>query len=522
MMACNQYENSQEAVPVEALFSELPSSWTQVDFINQLEYSEEFNVYTYRNFYNGGGVALGDVNNDGLIDIYMIGNMVSNRLYLNQGDFQFKDVTDQAGVACANVWSTGVSLVDVNGDNLLDIYVCKSGNPEGEHRHNELFICDGISEDGIPTYSEHAEEYGIADKGFSTHAAFFDMDKDGDLDCYLLNNSFRPIGQFDLRKNERDNRDSLGGNKLYRNDGGKFVDISEKAGIYGSIIGFGLGVTVGDVNRDGWQDIYVSNDFFERDYLYINNHDGTFTESLEKQMREISAASMGADMADLNNDGYPEVFVTDMLPEGEERMKTKTTFEDWNKYQSNVKNGYYHQFTRNVLQLNNGPTTPDGEITFSEIGRLSGVHATDWSWGALIMDLDNNGYKDIFVANGIYQDLTDQDFIHFIADPRTVKTIISKEGVDFKQLIDAIPSNPIPNYIFANNGSLSLENKAAEWGLGTPSHSNGSAYGDLDNDGDLDLVINNVNMPPFIYRNNAETLLPDHHYLQFILTGDKN
>jgi hypothetical protein len=346
------------------------------------------------------------------------------------------------------------------------------------------------------------------------------MDKDGDLDCYLLNNSFRPIGQFDLRKNERNNRDPLGGNKLYRNDNGKFVDVSEEAGIYGSIIGFGLGVTVGDVNRDGWQDIYVSNDFFERDYLYINNHDGTFTESLEEHMREISAASMGADMADLNNDGYPEVFVTDMLPEGDERMKTKTTFEDWNKYQSNVKNGYYHQFTRNVLQLNNGPTTPDGDITFSEIGRLSGVHATDWSWGALIMDLDNNGYKDIFVANGIYQDLTDQDFIHYIADPRTVRTIISKDGVDFKQLIDAIPSNPIPNYIFANNGSLDLENKAQEWGLGTPSHSNGTAYGDLDNDGDLDMVINNVNMPPFVYRNNAETLLPDHHYLQFILKGE--
>ena len=491
------------------LFTKLNPKEHGIDFENNLTYDSEFNVYTYRNFYNGGGVALGDINKDGLTDIYFIGNMEDNKLYLNKGDFQFEDITEAAGVACKNVWSTGASFADVNGDGFLDIYVCKSGNPEGENRHNELFINNGDL-----TFTEKAEEYGIADKGFSTHAAFFDMDKDGDLDCYLLNNSFRPIGGFDLRKNQRDERDPEGGNKLYKNEGGKFVDVSEEANIYGSIIGFGLGVTVGDLDRDGWQDIYVSNDFFERDYLYINQKDGTFKEVLEEQVREISAASMGADMADINNDGYPEIFVTDMLPEDDERMKTKTTFENWDKYQMNVKNGYYHQFTRNVLQLNNG------NGTFSEIGRLAGVNATDWSWGALIIDLDNDGWKDIFVANGIYQDLTDQDFINYIANPRTVRKVIRKDSVDFKHLIDVIPINPIPNYAFKNNRDLTFSNVAEEWGLGTPGHSNGSVYGDLDNDGDLDMVINNVNSEPFLYRSEARQLLPNRHYLMFDLEGE--
>ncbi len=414
------WETDTSASLEKPLFTKLDPKEHGIDFENNLTYDSEFNVYTYRNFYNGGGVALGDINKDGLTDIYFIGNMEDNKLYLNKGDFQFEDITEAAGVACKNVWSTGASFADVNGDGFLDIYVCKSGNPEGENRHNELFINNGDL-----TFTEKAEEYGIADKGFSTHAAFFDMDKDGDLDCYLLNNSFRPIGGFDLRKNQRNDRDPEGGNKLYKNEEGKFVDVSEEANIYGSIIGFGLGVTVGDLDRDGWQDIYVSNDFFERDYLYINQKDGTFKEVLEEQVREISAASMGADMADINNDGYPEIFVTDMLPEDDERMKTKTTFENWDKYQMNVKNGYHHQFTRNVLQLNNG------NGTFSEIGRLAGVNATDWSWGALIIDLDNDGWKDIFVANGIYQDLTDQDFINYIANPRTKRMVIRKDSVDF-------------------------------------------------------------------------------------------
>lgn len=510
----------------DKLFSEMPASYTGIDFENKLEFRQDFNIYTYRNFYNGGGVAIGDVNKDGLPDIYFTGNMLPNRLYLNRGNWKFEDVTEAAGVAGQHSWSTGVAMADVNGDGWLDIYVCNSGDVEGDGRQNELFISKGVAEGdekGIPVYEEKAAEYGLADHGLSTHAAFFDYDKDGDLDMYLLNNSFRAIGSFDFEVNERLERDSVGGDKLFRNDGNKFTDVSEAAGIYGSIVGFGLGVTIGDVDLDGWQDIYVSNDFFERDYLYINNHDGTFREELPQQMASISAASMGADCADVNGDGWPEIFVTEMLPQDEDRIKTKTTFDNWNRLQLSIKSDYYRQFTRNMLQRNNG----DG--TFSEIGRLAGVEATDWSWGALIQDFNNDGHKDIFVANGIYQDLTDQDFLQFIAADETKKAVISREGVDFRKLVEFIPSEPVPNYIFENTGNwdpsdTSLQrpfvNRAEEWGIAKPGFSNGSAYADLDNDGDLDLVVNNLNMPPFLYRNNTETFHPERNWLELTLTGE--
>ncbi len=487
----------------QTLFEALSPEASGVDFANTLSFQRDFNIYTYRNFYNGGGVALGDVNKDGLVDIYFTGNMQPNRLYLNKGDMQFEDVTEAAGVAGKGAWSTGVSMADVNGDGWLDIYVCNSGEVSGDNKKNELFI---NQQDG--TFKEVAEDWGIADLGYGTHGVFFDYDKDGDLDLYLLNNSYQAIGSFNLQKNERLKRDPVGGDKLFRNnllsaDGSStpsFTDVSEEAGIYGSVIGFGLGVTVGDVNSDGWQDIYVSNDFFERDYLYINQQDGTFQEVLTQQMQSISAASMGADMADINNDGHPDIFVTEMLPEPNARIKTATTFENWNRYQYNLENDYFHQFTRNMLQRNNG------NGSFSEIGRLSGVEATDWSWGALIFDMDNDGYKDLFIANGIYQDLTNRDFLDYIADEEVKRSIITKDGVDFKALVDAIPSNPVPNYAYRNlgpEGDYRFEKKSRDFGLDYLGFSNGSAYADLDNDGDLDLVVNNVNATAHIYRNHA-------------------
>jgi len=334
-LACQEEKNT---LPI---FTLLDSEISGIDFQNTLTNSSDFNVYKYRNFYNGGGVSIGDVNNDRLPDIYMTSNMEANQLYINQGNLRFENTTKKAGVAGTKAWSTGSTMIDINSDGYLDIYVCNSGDIKGDNKENELFINNGNG-----TFSEQAQQYGLNDGGLSTHASFFDYDKDGDLDVYLLNNSFKAIGSFNLKLNQRDTRDPKGGDKLLRNDNGIFVDVSEEAGIYGSVIGFGLGITVGDVNNDSWEDIFVSNDFFERDYLYINQQDGTFSEELTSGIKSISGASMGADIGDINNDGQQDIFVTEMLPDDPQRLKSVTTFEDWNKYQANVKNGYHHQFTR--------------------------------------------------------------------------------------------------------------------------------------------------------------------------------
>ncbi len=506
-ISCQPEARKNEAAEEKPVFELLEAKNTGIDFTNTLEYDNEFNVYRYRNYYNGGGVAIGDINNDSLPDIYFIANQKKNILYLNKGDFQFEDITAKAQVGGTRPWSTGVSMIDINADGFLDIYVCNSGDLNGENKQNELFINQKDS-----TFKEMAEAYNLDDKGFSTHASFFDYDKDGDLDVYIPNNSHKAIGGFDLKINQRNQRDVLGGDKLMENRNGKFVDVSEKAGIYGSVIGFGLGVTVGDVNNDGWEDIYVSNDFFERDYLYINNQDGTFSEQLENRIAATSVASMGADMADINNDGYNDIFVTEMLPSDYERLKTVTTFEDWNKYQLNVNSGYYHQFTRNTFQLNRG------DDTFSEIGRLSGVEASDWSWGALIFDMDHDGLKDLFIANGVYQDLTDQDYLKYISSSEILKSMVSEDSVNYAKLIEIIPSNKVENHAYKNLGGLEFR-KFKESGLLMESFSNGAAYGDLDNDGDLDLVVNNLNMESFVYKNTTMESGASH-YLKFDLRGE--
>jgi len=472
----------------------LKDNSTGIEFENTLVYTEQLNPYTYRNFYNGGGVALGDINNDGLLDIYFTGNLVKNKLYLNKGNFKFEDITSKAGVACDKVWSSGATFVDINNDGLLDIYVCKAGPPsDSPNRHNELFINNGDL-----TFTEQSKKYGLNITGLSVQAAFFDFDKDGDLDCYLLNNSIRSVGGYDLIKDQRD-KATASGNKLFKNENGFFIDASKENNIYTSAIGFGLGITLSDFNQDNWTDIYISNDFFEKDYLYLNNDGLNFTESVEDKFSAIPMGSMGADAADLDNDLLPDMMVTEMLPQTLERQKSKATYESWDKYSLAVKNGYFHQFPRNALQRNLGASG------FMEISRFSGVDATEWSWGTLLFDMDNDGLKDIFVSNGIYKDLLDRDYLNYMANEAQIRSMMNNDKNVITKLIDLMPSKAIPNAAYLNLGHFSFKEANEELGLNTPSFSNGSAYGDLDNDGDLDLVVNNVNMASFVYENTTDT-----------------
>lgn len=503
----------------DTLFTQLDKDRTGINFQNTLFDGEPLNVLNYIYFYNGGGVAIGDINNDGLPDILFTGNMVHNRLFLNKGGFKFENITDKSHVAEQEGWSTGATMVDINGDGWMDIYICRSADGDPARRSNLLYINNGDL-----TFTEKAAEYGLADKGFSTQAAFFDYDKDGDLDMFLINHSLHKYatGAVD-NPGWRKERQSAFECKLYRNDWNEqlkhpvYTDVSAQAGIISDVLTFGLGLAVSDLNNDGWPDLYISNDFNEPDYLFINNGPGaggqvTFTERLSDCMDQTSLYSMGNDAADFNNDGLVDLMTLDMLPEDNHTQKMHSGAENFNKFQQLFNRGFYYQYSRNMLQKNNG----DG--TFSEVGQLAGVSNTDWSWAALFTDMDNDGYKDLLVTNGYVKDYTDMDFLKYSADKALHTNGGDKEDI-VKEAISKMPPSPGTSYLFRNEGGHAFVKAGSAWGLTQKTVSAGAAYADLDNDGAMDLVISNTNEYAGIYKNNARALR-NAHYLKINLKGD--
>ncbi|MCW9706503.1 VCBS repeat-containing protein [Fodinibius salsisoli] len=493
------------------LFETVPADQTKIHFSNDLQPTPDFNMLNYLYFYDGGGVSIGDINNDGLSDIYFTGNMKPNKLYINQGNFEFRDITGQAGVAGAGDWTSGTTMADVNGDGLLDIYVCNI-NYLSQQGRNELFINNG---DG--TFTEKAKQYGLDFQGYAKQAAFFDYDNDGDLDVYLLNHavhSNRSYGDVDQRKIN----DPRAGDRLYRNEGERFTNVTAEAGIYNSITGYGLAVATSDLNNDGCTDIYISNDFHENDYLYRNNCDGTFTEVLEKSMGHTSRASMGNDAADFNNDGWIDLFVADMLPHTEKGRKTAISSETYKVYTIQRQFGYHPQLVQNTLQINRG-TDSTGQLTFSEIAQYAGVNATDWSWATLFLDMNNDGFKDLYVTNGIYRRPNNLDYLLYIRRDSTQQGLGRQSTASDLSALQKMPHTKVPNAGFINNGDYTFSYKSDDLGMGSPTYSNGAAYGDLDNDGDLDLVTNNVNGKATIQRNLTREG-DEGNYIQISLQGD--
>ncbi|PQJ35094.1 hypothetical protein BSZ35_11230 [Salinibacter sp. 10B] len=493
------------------LFDRLAPERTGVMFENTLAASADLNILNYLYYYNGGGVAVGDVNGDGRVDLYFTANEGPNALYLNQGNFQFRDVTETAGVAGRADWSTGVTMADVNGDGRLDIYVSVVSGIHGLEGHNQLFINQGTSEHGVPTFKERAAAYNLDQRRFGTQAAFFDYDKDGDLDAYLLNSSVheeQTYGRASLRKK----KSQRAGDRLYENVDSTFVEVTEEAGIYSGRTGYGLGVAVSDLDGNGCPDLYVANDFHEHDYLYYNNCDGTFTEAIETATRHVSYSSMGVDAADYNNDGRPDLAVLDMLPFQEKVQNTSAGADTERLYEMKRRYGYHHQLDRNTLQLN------QGNRRFSEIGLLAGVAATDWSWAPLFADLDNDGRKDLFVTNGIVRRPNDLDFVNYASRPSVVRKMETIEKQDLS-IQDRLPQRPVSNFAFRNDGDLTFSDSTTAWGLHRSGFSTGAAYADLNNDGSLDLVVNNINAPASIYENRVDSLR-DRHSLTVRLEGD--
>ncbi|GAB3962390.1 VCBS repeat-containing protein [Spirosoma harenae] len=528
LAGCNSFKSEKK------LFQALDSTQTGVSFINHLVPSQKLNILDYLYFYNGGGVSAGDINNDGLTDLYFVSNQGKNKLYLNKGNFKFEDITAKAGVEGFSDWQTGSTMADINGDGFLDIYVCAVGNFRGLEGANELYINNG---DG--TFTEKAADYGLDFTGFSTQAAFFDYDHDGDLDCYLLNHAVHTSRSYD-RVTARNLRHNESGDYLYKNmsveakgkeqgaegnpkpssptpsprpSAQRFINVSEQAGIYGAAMGYGLGISVADLNNDGWEDIYISNDFHEDDYYYINNQNGTFTESVRKAFQHVSRFSMGNDIADINNDGFADVVTLDMYPEDETVEKSSLGEDPLDIYMYKLGYGYMNQYSRNCLQLNLSGKK------FMDIGAMAGVAGTDWSWSPLLADYDNDGIKDLFITNGIVHRPNNLDYVKFAADDSLRYVMETSKSLD-DRAVKLMPEGKVHNYLYHGTPSLRFDDKSIDWGFETPNYSNGAAYADLDNDGDLDLITNNIDDPASLYRNDANELFPENSHLTVKLKGD--
>jgi hypothetical protein len=485
--------------PKTPLFITKAANETGIHFENTIVSTPELNILNYIYFYNGAGVAAADFNNDGLTDLYFTANQTEDKFYLNQGNFKFKDITQAAGINNAQNWTTGVTTVDINNDGLLDIYISKLGAYQNINGKNLLYVNNGPNQDGIPTFTENAAAYQLDFIGLSTQASFFDYDLDGDLDLFLLNHSTNPNQNYG-KGSIRNIPNQPSGDKLFENKNGQFQNVSEEAGIFQSKIGYGLGVAVSDINNDGYPDLYIGNDFFENDYLYLNQGDKTFKEVITTKSGAIGHTthySMGNDVADINNDGFTDIVSVDMLPEDLTTYKTSGSEFNYQIYQNYLHNGYTHQFMQNTLQLNNG------NGSFSETAYQSGIAATEWSWSPLIADFDNDGLQDIYITNGILGATNDMDFINFIANENIQKSLGEGMGKDDMAFIDKIPEKKTTNYFFRNKGDNRFEDSSQKWVNPRPSFSNGAIYADLDNDGDLDIVTNNVNQPAFVLENTS-------------------